>query len=388
MIYKTKRRLQTLSPYAKYLCLPAYCLAAALVWPFRVYLPAPLGDFTRDLLAVAFLLVGFVLLFDLLRRPWGIAGTVKRTFARAGLDNAQHELPYLRSVASDRDRPHGKILTVVNKGIPIEDFERNISRIEAGLGGKVYQMEFGPKCKTTLLYLLPMRYVRPSLFTPNDGAIGRMGVNHLINMLIIGPTGTGKTVVVKILITKLVKFLPSAPRLWLLDFKRFDFKEFSDLPHYYGYTDCVQGLEDYYHAFKAQQASGVAGEPNYLIIDEWGSFIMSLDRKEAERCKAMLAELLMLGRAYKFIPIVGIQRPDSSYFGTARDNFHCCLALGDLSPEGRRMVFPDSVTSQLTPCRKREGHLYIDGMGLEKMRIADIPDISQLDAAIREAMSQ
>jgi len=39
-------------------------------------------------------------------------------------------------------------------------------------------------------------------------------------------------------------------------------------------------------------------------------------------------------------------------------------------------------------CKKREGHLYIDGMGLEKVRIADIADIDALDAIIREAMSR
>lgn len=104
--------------------------------------------------------------------------------------------------------------------------------------------------------------------------------------------------------------------------------------------------------------------------------------------KRLLSELLMLGRAYQFFPIVGIQRPDASYFSSARDNFQCCLALGNLSPEGRRMVFPDSTAGRIMECKKREGHLYIDGMGLEKVRIADIADIDALDAIIREAMSR
>lgn len=32
----------------------------------------------------------------------------------------------------------------------------------------------------------------------------------------------------------------------------------------------------------------------------------SLPKKEAERCKTLMAELLALGRAYKFIPIIGM----------------------------------------------------------------------------------
>lgn len=392
-MYKFKQLLQTLLPYAKYLCLIMYCLVAVLVWPFRTYLPAQLGVLTRDLVAFAFLLAGFAVLYDLLRRPFGVAKRVNRTFVRAGIDNAQHEFPHLRSVMADCDIPHGKILTVENKGISILDFERQISRLEVGFGGKIYRMEYAVRVERTQIYIVPMKHVRPSLFTPIDNAVGRMSVNQIINMLIVGATGTGKAVATKILIYKIIKenisqSTPCTPRIWILDFKKFDFKEFSGLPRYYGYTDCVQGLEDYNEAFKAQQAIGTEGEPNYLIMDEWASFLLSLPKPQAERYKAMLANWLMSGRSYHFIPIIGTQRPDATYFGTARDNFSCCLALGNLSREGRRMIFPDSMVSQLTHCRKREGYLYIDDVGLEKIRIEDIPDIAQLDAAIREAMSR
>lgn len=153
-------------------------------------------------------------------------------------------------------------------------------------------------------------------------------------MLVVGPTGTGKSVVIKIIMKKITDFCPNST-IWLLDFKKFDFHKFASMPHYYGYTDCLQGLRDFYNAFKVTQEKGGAGEPQYLIIDEWGSFITSLERKGAEQAKNMLAELLMLGRAYQFVPIVGVQRPDSSYFQLARDNFRNTIALGNLSPEGR-----------------------------------------------------
>lgn len=52
------------------------------------------------------------------------------------------------------------------------------------------------------------------------------------------------------------------------------------------------------------------------------------------------------------------------------------------------MVFPDEVAGTITPCSKREGYLYMDGVGLEKIRVADIPDLAALDTTIREAMSR
>ena len=126
------------------------------------------------------------------------------------------------------------------------------------------------------MFFLPQKYVRPTLLFPSDEAVGSISIKQLINMLVIGATGTGKTVAIKILMAKIAKFQPNA-KIWLLDFKRFDFRGFSSFPGYYGYTDCIQGLNDFYDAFKRQQEAGVEGEPNYLIIDEWGSFIMSLE---------------------------------------------------------------------------------------------------------------
>ena len=342
------------------------------------------------MVALALVFTAIVCLVQMIRTP----PLLKRRFDRAvrcsGLHNARNEYPVLVSVKHDREKPHGLILKVRNKGVGIPDFDRQYDRLKASLNGIIYRMEYGHHTNFALLYFLPQKYVRSALFTPDDMAVGNIGIMHLINMLIVGATGTGKTVALKILLTKIARFQPDA-KIWLLDFKQFDFRSLSDKPRYYSYTDCLQGLEDYYAAFKQQQASGAAGAPQYLIIDEWGSFLLSLDKKTAEQVKAKLAELLMLGRAYQFFPIVGIQRPDASYFSSARDNFQCCLALGNLSREGRRMVFPDEVAGTITQCSKREGYLYMDGVGLEKIRIADITDmdaLDALDATIQEAMSR
>lgn len=52
------------------------------------------------------------------------------------------------------------------------------------------------------------------------------------------------------------------------------------------------------------------------------------------------------------------------------------------------MVFPDSVKEQITNCKKREGHLYIDDIGLEKIQIEEIPDMDVLDLSILEALNR
>lgn len=349
------------------------------------FLPSFGVRFTIAAVGFAIAITMCICLFQLLYCPPLLKRRFSRNMRQAGFRNATGDYPILVGAKRDRDKEHGIILTVKNVGISVPDFDRRIDRLQASLNGKIYCMEYGRETTYTRLYFLPQKYVRPTYLVPADDAIGSISVRQLINMLVIGATGTGKTVAIKILMAKIAKFQPTA-HLWLLDFKRFDFRDFADLPRYYGYTDCVQGLNDYYDAFKAQQEAGEAAAPNYLIMDEWGSFLTSLEKKEAEQLKGKLAELLMLGRAYQFFPIIGIQRPDAAYFASSRDNFQTCLALGNLSPEGRRMAFPDSVAGRIVECKKREGHLYIDGVGLEKVRIADIPDMGALDATIREAM--
>lgn len=346
------------------------------------------------LVAIALALTVAICLIDCYRRPWLIHWRAYRIIHRAKIRNKLKEYATLKRVykkkLDDKGREllkdHELLLEFDSRGLGLDDFNTYIDRWTVGLNGMI-RMDYGDKANRICLYYLPRKYVRPTLITPKDNAIGSIGVQHLINLLIVGPTGTGKTVATKIILEKIVKFQTNV-KIWLLDFKQFDFKAFAGLPRYYGYKDCIQGLDDYYEEFKRAQQTGSVGVPHYLVIDEWASFISSVPRKEAERLTERLAELLMLGRAYQFIPIVGLQRADSLYFGTARDNIQNVIALGNLSREGQRMIFPDSVKGQITDCKKREGHLYIDGKGLEKIRIADISDMGALDDSIRKAMSR
>lgn len=338
-------------------------------------------------LVISLVVTVMACLVDFYRRPWHIARRVSRTLHRWNIKTATGEFPVLKRVVRKSPyREHESILELDGKGLGLVDMDRHLDHFKAGLNGAI-RMEYGNKNTIIRLYFLPRKYVRPTIITPDDNALGPICVQHLINLLVIGATGAGKTIATKVIVSKISHFSKGS-KIWLLDFKQFDFQSYEGLPHYYGYGDCLQGLKDYYVAFKVQQEKGEAGPANYLVIDEWGSFIMSLEPKEAKQAQALLAELLMLGRAYNFFPIVGIQRPDASYFSGGRDNFQACLALGNLSPEGRRMVFPDSVKEQITDCKKREGHLYIDGVGLEKVQIEEIDDFDALDQSIRDAMSR
>lgn len=348
--------------------------------------------FIIAMVALALVFTVIVCLVQIIRTPPFLKRRFDRAVRRCGLRNAQGEYPMLASVKRDKEKPHGLILRVRNKGVAVPDFDRQYERLKASLNGIIYRIEYGRKTNSTLLFFLPQKYVRPALLTPNDDAVGRISITRLINMLVIGATGTGKTTAIKIITAKIGVFCKNI-KLYILDFKQQDFRFLSGLVGYYGFDACIQGFQDIYAIFKDRQKHGITeGVPTiYVIFDEWISFIIwlqTIDKKLATQIQNQFAELLMLGRGFRIVPIVGVQRPDASYFSSARDNFGCCLALGNLSREGRRMVFPDDLAGSITQCSTREGHLYIDGLGLEKIRIDEIHDMAMLDEIIRDAMSR
>ncbi|QOX64224.1 hypothetical protein FRZ06_13185 [Anoxybacterium hadale] len=276
-----------------------------------------------------------------------------------------------------------------NKGISIQDFDNRVDRLDATLEGKIYCMEYGRKTTRTRLYVTPNKFIKPTIISPNDEYFGNAVIGSLINCLVVGATGTGKTVALKVIMSKIARFQPEA-EIWILDFKNYDFKEFSNYPNHYAYSNCVQGLTDYYNAFKEQQNTGSAGCPQYLFCDEWGSFILSREKRQAEELKARLSEILMLGRSYRFVPIIGLQRGDSSHFSSgARDQFRAILMLGNISKQQKQMLLPDFEDKLTENCGLGEGYLLLDGKGgIEHIKIAPIQDFDALDNVIRKAMQR
>jgi len=388
---------KVLTDHKKYGLVIGYILVALLAWSQRyalvgqipTFIRERLSDLTLTLIFLSLVLIGLVCLVQLLRLSTGIFQKRKfqEAFESAGLKNHMGKYPTLLSKKTDKNKQYGAIYEFNNVGLSMADFDDNKASLETTLNLKIYALELGDKAKATLIYAIPRKYAKPFVLSPDDGYVGSDDVDSLINMLIVGATGTGKTVAMKALMAKIAKFQPSA-KFWVLDFKQYDFKEFADSPNYYGYLDCEQGLQDFYNAFKEQQAKGVAGTPQYLFVDEWGSFILSLEKKKSDELKTRLSEILVLARTYKFVPIIGLQRADASYFVSgARDSFRKILMLGNLSKEQKQMLAPDVKDSMTDNNSLGEGYLLIDGKGIERVKVV-VDDFESVGDTIRQAMNR
>lgn len=378
--------------YKKYLLLLPYLALCGGLWVQRgklyAILPPLLERWLMDAVLVTLLLTGLGWVWHEIRCPFWIRARAERTFRQAGLKNSQGEYPVLVAVYADPYKKHGKTYKLRNRGLSPVSFDEKVDRLQTGLGGVIGTIEDTKNTRYTLLSFLPKRYVTPIIISPSDNAFGSIAIEHLINLLVVGATGTGKTVAIKVLLHKIAAHVPNAV-FTILDFKQQDFAEFAGLPGYYGYADCVQGLEDYYASFKAQQSTGKPGVPHYLVIDEWGAFILSQEKKQGERLRAMLAELIMLSRSYNHRLILGLQRGDSSHFVSgARDQFRAVLALGNLSKEQKQMLFPDFKEQMNDRNSLGEGYLFLDGKGIERIKVERVRDFSALSENIRQAMSR
>jgi len=96
------------------------------------------------------------------------------------------------------------------------------------------------------------------------------------------------------------------------------------------------------------------------------------DKRTRNEAISICAALIMSVRAQKMSVWLDLQRPDSQWMGTARDSL-APIALGNLSPEGKRMAFPDYV-DMLEPVGPNEGYL---SDGLNPPRKIVIPTVTR-----------
>lgn len=214
------------------------------------------------------------------------------------------------------------------------------------------------------------------------------------HILITGHTGSGKSYLTLFVLCQLL-YKHQKYEVWLADFKGSkDFRFLNEHEVHYASGDAtsvVALIEEFYDLFLSAKNNLVYPARNQvLIIDEYPgllTYLTSNDKKQSERIKQIVCELLMLGRdinGISFSVIITAQRPDANllFAHGSRDNFHVHIALGNLSAEAKGMITDSPSALPKRNYRQGEGIVSIDGNGISEIII---PEFVGLETAIQTA---
>lgn len=207
------------------------------------------------------------------------------------------------------------------------------------------------------------------------------------HMAIFGGTGTGKTYFSKQLIGQIKLQVPDA-KITICDFKGEDFSYLKGCNRYYELDDTLEGFKDFYNNFYNRwKKLDDSRQCCILLFEEWASFVSAFDKKEADKLKKMLADMLRLGRSMNIHLIISQQRADAEYFDKARDNFSVIVALGEISKEAKQMFFSEYKEDVKDNCDRGEGNIHINGQGLKHLKVDKVTQQEKLDYYVKLAVS-
>jgi hypothetical protein len=390
---------ETISYYWKWALLPAYFFFVFMAWARReeifemlsIINDFPLYSYIEIAvyaLLILIVIAGAVGILTFIRTPIILNFLLKQRFKKFGFCNAEGEFPIVLRKKKDRNKKHGEIYRFVNKGMSISIFERYVSQLEVALNGRIYAMDYGKSnTSITFVYVLPRKYDTPSIISCNDDFL----IRDLINLLVVGKTGSGKSYALLVILCAIAKFKKDAGvSITICDYKKSSFAQFEDTPNFYGYHDVPDGIRNFYAEFQARLE---ANDPErnkmirVLLIDEYGAMIAAQEKKEAEELKTMVANLMFMSRSLGLIVCIGVQRADSEHFKIgSRDQFKAIMGLSVISKEQKAMLFNDHKEQMTANNGLGEGYLLTDSGGLQRIKVASVRDMHSLHETIRQAM--
>ena len=386
-------------PYnLRWVMLPVYLIVALVVWNRRDLLfgAFPIGDTSAiaifvivgillNVALVIALIGGLVAVISIIRKPFFESLSIRHGLKKIGFKNCEGEYATLYSKRKDRRKKHGVIYTFNNNGLASE-FDRRLPELQTVLNGCIYHIEPARHRKQTQVYAIPRKYEIPTLISHENSNL----VDGLLSLLVVGRPNSGKSYALLSTLGAFAQFTGDDTSITICDYKKSSFAVFEDTPNFYGYKDVPDGIRAFYREFEERLEANDEkrnAQKRVLLIDEYGALVTAQEKKVADEIKAMVADMLFMGRSLGIVTLVGVQRGDSEHFKAgARDTFMAILAMGNLSKEQKSMLFHEYKDEMTANNGTGEGYLLIDGRGLEQVTVDTIDDVDALYDAIRGAM--
>lgn len=348
-----------------------YLLVIALIWKHRsiifgldstgLFASAVDGLMRFALLFCA--VVGLFVVLLLLGTPTGSTRT-REALLKAGLTNHAGEAPILISKRQDPQNPGLTVWEFDPCGVPLSEWEDKQEKIEAALNITIARLAWGEGHKSICIYAVPATNDYPALpqwkeeylssdsfvLSLGESLVGPVTVNlaHIPHVLLGGSTGSGKSVLLKLLLMQAVR---KGAEVYIADFKGgVDYPPiwhqkchlcFSEDITTYVLTRLVGEIEyrkkllaesGYPNIDEYTAATGESLPRLIFACDEAAELLDKTGRSKEDKEKlaqieSRLATIARLGRAFGVHLILATQRPDATIIsGQIKNNidFRVC----------------------------------------------------------------
>lgn len=213
-------------------------------------------------------------------------------------------------------------------------------------------------------------------------------IKQAVHGLVVGQSGSGKTYCSKQILAH--THIETNCEIYVLDYKSdTDFDSLTGCRRFFRYTECRNGLHDFYYRFQQRQnGNDTERYPLLLFFDEWSSYCNAMDKKQSEEDKKILGILVSLGRSFRCHVIISQQRADAIYFNQFRDNFSMCIGMGNLSDESRKMLYPDYAKTLLPNRQRGTGYVAFNGQKPIPIFVPPVKNPFRLERILQEAVGK
>lgn len=206
------------------------------------------------------------------------------------------------------------------------------------------------------------------------------------HLLTCGASGSGKTFLNKLIVAKCALTVPNC-KITVLDFKASDYRFARGSERLYEFNNVIDGLNEFYAEFEKRLNGEVEDNSlRLLLVEELASMLAYYDKKTSQDMLAKIGTMIFMGRSFGVHLVLSTQRPDSTLFASGTRDSLSVIALGNLSKEGKAMLFSGFDLTEKHGIGT--GYMLLNGADLYSIRVPQVNNVRKLEHYIRLGLNR
>jgi len=231
---------------------------------------------------------------------------------------------------------------------------------------------------------IPLAYDATLLKYANKKQYIYWDTDQFPNLAILGNSGSGKSYFIRLLLGYVSKYAGDNPKVYVGCFKNELLKSGK---RFWGRHDVHIALDQFYAEFEDRANGNPCLDFRLLVMDEYISWLASMEAKEAKAISKRMAELLFMVRSKNMHVILGCHRGMATDFQHGSRDCLNVIFLGSPSKESIVSFVSKEDATMMDKKGRGEGYVIFDGMKPWEIAVGAVQDMAKLDKAIMKLVS-